>query len=256
MQVRLYQQQFLADQDRHWQVLRQIETTWFLEDAKYLHQPEIEAWDCYMEAIADYHQPRLVVATLQDYEIMLDRLAGACFQLLPFLADHQRAIARQFGIVDQFYNNLRDIYEDAQQGICYLPTEVLARFGLTREQILDLSCLSHSGYRPFMEFWINTYLAGLRQQNLDLALAKDLHPAWQCLTAWFIHRYQRIERVLRDCQYDFVAFAERYWPIVQQDLTSQLARLEAGEQTPRSQLPSPIGRSQWIQPRAACPTIR
>jgi hypothetical protein len=90
-----------------------------------------------------------------------------------------------------------------------------------------------------MEFWVDNYLARLRQRNLDLAMADDLHPAWQCLTSWFLHRYQRIERVLRACQYDFVAFAEQYWPAVQQDLELQLARLEVDQPTSRAIAPSP-----------------
>lgn len=230
----LRQQQYLPPPDRHWEVLCQIESTWFQEDADNLHQPEIEAWDCYMHAIADYHHPQLTITTLQDYETMLDRLAGACFQLLPCLSDDQRASARQFGIVDQFYNNLRDLYEDAQQGICYFPTEVLAQFGLTRQQILDGSCLEHSGYRPLMQFWVHQYLPQLRQQNLGLVLAKDLHPAWQCLISWFLHRYLRIEQILRDCQYDFVAFAQQYWPAVQTDLENRSAAIQQHHEAGRS----------------------
>lgn len=233
---RLYHSRFLAPRDRHWHILRAIESTWFLEDIQGLHQLEIDAWNCYMEAIADYHRPQLTITTLQEYETMLDRLAGACFQLLPFLEDHHRAIARRFGLIDQFYNNLRDLYEDAQQGVCYFPTDVLARFGLTQHQILTMSCFQHPGYQPLMKFWVETYLVRLRQRNLGLLFAQDLHPAWQCLTAWFVHRYLRIEQILRDCQYNFVTFAEQYWPAVQQDLNQQSAQLKQGNWLERSRL--------------------
>ena len=230
----LYQQKFLAATDQGWDVLRQIETNWFHEDAGERHRQEIEAWNRYMQAISDYHQPKLVIPTLIDYETMLDRLAGACFQLLPFLGDHHREVARRFGIVDQFYNNLRDLYEDSRQKICYFPSEVLSRFGLTQQHILDLSCLDHSGYQPLMRFWVETYLPKLRQRNLSLIFANDLHPAWQNLTTWFVHRYLRIERVLRSCQYDFVAFAGQYWSTVQQDLNQQFARIRESQQQGRS----------------------
>lgn len=223
---RLYRQRFLSADDQHWKILQQIEASWFLEDINNVHQVEVEAWNCYMDAIADYHQPVLTIATLRDYEIMLDRLAGACFQLLPFLEDHHRAVARRFGIVDQFYNNLRDLYEDAQQGVCYFPTALLKEFGLERQAILDLSCLEHPGFRPLMEYWVEDYLPRLRQDKLSLMLEPDLHPAWQCLTTWFVHRYIRIEKILRACQYDFVAFAQQYWPAVQQDLTQQMAKVK------------------------------
>ncbi|MDB9528438.1 squalene/phytoene synthase family protein [Oscillatoria sp. CS-180] len=234
---RLYHQRFLSSGDQHWKILRQIETTWFLEDAHELHQAEIEAWNCYMDAIADYHQPELTIATLQDYETMLDRLAGACFQLLPFLKAHHRLVARRFGIVDQFYNNLRDLYEDAQQGVCYFPTDLLHQFGLNRQSILDLSCLKEPGFQPLMKYWVESYLPQLRQQNMSLMLAADLHPAWQCLTTWFVHRYMRIEQVLRACQYDFVAFANRYWTVVQQDLDQQLAKVKQVTLTGRPYIP-------------------
>jgi phytoene synthase len=227
---RLYQQRHLEAGDRGWEVLQQIESMWFLADAGNRHWSEIQAWDRYMRAIADYHQPTLVITTCHDYEKMLDRLAGSCFQLLPHLPASHREMARQFGIVDQFYNNLRDIYEDSRQGICYFPTDVLAQFGLTQQQILDLSCFNQVGYQPLMQFWVDQYLPRLRQQYLALAWANDLHPAWQQLTRWFVHRYLRIERILRDCHYNFVAFAERYWLAVQHDLKQPLTWLQSPAQ--------------------------
>jgi len=214
-----HQGQLTADM-RHWQVLQTLAADWF-DEAPSQHQADIAAWDEYLEAIVYYHQTNLVINTLQDYEQMLDRLAGTCFQLLPDLADHHRAIARQFGWVDQFYNNLRDLYEDAQQGVCYFPTEVLAHFGLTRQAMLDGSCLSRPGYQPLMQFWVEDYLSHLRQNQLNLVKQDDLQPAWQQLTIWFSHRYCRIESVMKDCQYDFVAFAEKYWARVKSEVAFQ-----------------------------------
>lgn len=223
---RLREQGYLSPADQSWRVLKQIETCWFGDESADLYQLEIEAWDCYMQAIVDYHKPALVITTLEDYEVMLDRLAGACFQLLPFLEDHHRAIARGFGIVDQFYNNLRDLGEDSHQGICYFPTALLERFGVTRQEILNVTCFENPGYIPLMQFWVEVYLPELRKQNLALMMAKDLHPAWQCLTAWFIHRYIRIEQVMRTCQYNFVEFAQRYWQVVRQDLEQQREKIK------------------------------
>lgn len=213
----LHEQGRLPAEGQSWPVLQTLAAEWF-QTKPAQHRDEIAAWDEYLTAIAHYHQPGLVLDTLQDYETMLDRLAGSCFQLLPDLAEHHRAIARQLGWVDQFYNNLRDLYEDAQQGICYFPTAVLAQYGLTRQTILDRSCLHHPGYQPLMQFWVEDYLAQLRQRQLTILQVPDLQPAWRELLAWFLHRYERIETVLRDCQYDFVEFAYRYWAIVRQDL--------------------------------------
>lgn len=215
---RLLSQGSVAAVDKSWQVLCQIEACWFAPQARQSFQIEIEAWNCYMEAILEYHRPHLTINTLEDYERMLDRLAGACFQLLPFLQKHHRQNARKFGMVDQFYNNLRDLYEDSCRGVCYFPTALLNHFGMTRQAILDLSCFSHPGYRKLMEFWVGSYLPEMRQRNLALLAETDLHPAWQSLTTWFTHRYRRTEQVMQACDYNFVEFNQQYWSLVQQEL--------------------------------------
>ena len=47
--------------------------------------------------------------------------------------------ARALGVAMQLTNILRDVGEDAARGRCYLPADDLARFGLTREEVLDRS---------------------------------------------------------------------------------------------------------------------
>lgn len=47
--------------------------------------------------------------------------------------------ARTLGVAMQLTNILRDVGEDAERGRCYLPAEDLARFGVTREEVLDRS---------------------------------------------------------------------------------------------------------------------
>lgn len=218
----------LDPRDQGWPVLQQIAACWFEPSSHHLHQLEIEAWGCYVDAVRDYHQRSLTIATVQDYETMLTRLAGACFQCLPFLETHHRAIAGGFGVVDQFYNNLRDLHEDAARGLCYFPNELLDRFGVRRQEILDHSCFVNPGYRRLMSFWINDYLSELRQQQQSLVIQPDLHPAWQCLVAWFLHRYARIEKVMQACQYNFVTFSSQYWQAVRQDLRQQTAAVQPG----------------------------
>ncbi len=178
----------------------------------------IQAWDRYLDAILTYHRDDLRIATLADYETMLETLAGSFFQILPFLSPAQWEAAYHFGAVDQFYNNLRDIDEDARQGICYFPQEVLDRFGVARSQVLDRSCIGTPEFRAMMLFWLDDYLPKLRRRAFKLVLAQDLHPSWVILRDWSLHRYARIERVLRDCQFDFVAFQSAYWEAVVVDL--------------------------------------
>lgn len=178
----------------------------------------IQAWDRYLDAILTYHRDDLRIATLADYETMLETLAGSFFQILPFLSPAQWEAAYHFGAVDQFYNNLRDIDEDARQGICYFPQEVLDRFGVARSQVLDRSCIGTPEFHAMMLFWLDDYLPKLRRRAFKLVLAQDLHPSWVILRDWSLHRYARIERVLRDCQFDFVAFQSAYWEAVVADL--------------------------------------
>lgn len=200
-------------------VLRQIDTQWFRSGQHPTNGLAIQAWDQYLDAIHRYHQPNLTIATLRDYEIMLEQLAGSCFQLMPFLSQTHWQAAGSFGVVDQFYNNLRDLLEDALQGVCYFPSDLLAHFGVQREAVLDLSCVRHANYRRMMMFWLNDYLPNLRRKAAPLVLAHNLHPTWIQMRDWFLHRYQRIEWVMRECDFDFVRFPEHYWALVRQDLS-------------------------------------
>jgi len=94
--------------------------------------PEVRAaWDRYLTALDAYHGD-LQVRTLADHREMMDRLSGSLLQLVPFLQPHHFEPVRAFGVLDQFFNNLRDLAEDTAAGVCYFPDDVLARFGLRR----------------------------------------------------------------------------------------------------------------------------
>lgn len=242
-------------------ILTHIRSCWFQDLTDPLNQASIQAWDQYIEAIATYHGSQLTINTLADYRTMLERLAGAFFQILPFLRVDQCQAAGQFGVVDQFYNNLRDLAEDGQQGICYFPTEVLVHFGVRREAILDGSCCQQAGYQAMMHFWLDDYLPRLRRRAYRFILDDELHPSWQQLRSWSLHRYNRIEHVLRECEFDFVAFAPRYWEAVRQELSmsphgelaapSGAERIQAAHQTSRLALflgmnAATLRMAQWL----------
>lgn len=182
-----------------------------------------QAWDRYLIALDRYGQKDLIFETIDAFETMLRELASSFFQVLPFLSTQTWQIVGAFGIVDQFYNTLRDLREDAAQGICYLPTELLDRFGVTRAEILDLRAYDNPGYRSMMEFWIYDYLPKLHRRAYPFILSPDLHPSWQILRDWSLNRYRRIERVMRHCDYDYVRFPEVYWRQVQRDLVLLLS---------------------------------
>ncbi len=206
------------------EILSRIYTRWF--GITPIDYRSVLSWNRYLRAIAHYHQHNLIIATFTQYELMLNDLGGAFFQVLPFLPPAYWKAAGAFGVLDQFFNNLRDLQEDAQRGICYLPTTLLHQFGVTREEILQQTACQNSGYAPMMEFLLTDYLPKLQHNAQPLITAKDLPPSWILLRDWSLHRYQRIERVLRDCNFDCTRFPSYYWAEVQQDLPVLLTCLQ------------------------------
>lgn len=192
-----------------------------------------QAWEQYLVALRWYSQKNLVIDTIADFETMLWELAASFFRVLPFLSKPTWQIVGAFGVVDQFYNTLRDLREDAEQGICYLPTELLDRFGVTRAEVLGLRAYDNPRYRSMMQFWIYDYLPTLHRRAYSFILSPDLHPSWQILRDWSLNRYRRIERVLRHCNYDYVRFPQVYWREVQRDLVLLLPARWGNATTPR-----------------------
>ena len=208
-------------------MLSKIHDRWFKDQTNPVNQLSIQAWNQFLSASTRYHQPDLVVPTLKAYEAMLQALSGSCFQFLPFLPAQLGEVAYAFGTLDQFFNNLRDLQEDAAQGICYLPTEVLQRFGVDRAAILELRAGQDVNFQQMMQFWLDDYLPTLLQKTISLFSATDLHPSWSIWRDWSFHRYRRIERVFRECHFDYTLFPQIYWAEVQQDLPAQLTMLQA-----------------------------
>ncbi|KAM3103778.1 squalene/phytoene synthase family protein [Phormidesmis sp. 146-20] len=206
----------------HSKLFYRMRDRWFEDLSDPIGHLSIQSWDQYLSSLAKYHKGHLVISSFDQFEGMLEDLAAPFFQVLPFLSEHQWHAAGQFGTLDQFYNNLRDLREDAEQGICYLPTELLDRFKVSRAEILSLQAIDNPGYRPMMKFWIHEYLPQLHRKAYPFILAPDLHPSWQMLRDWSLHRYRRIERIFRRCDYDYLRFPRLYWQEVKRDLVLML----------------------------------
>jgi len=202
-------------------ILSAIYQQWFAGEIQCHNKWLIQSWDRYVEAIATYHQPGLRIKTLDQYETMLRDLAGSFSQVLPFLEPAHRHAASNLGVLDQFYNNLRDLKEDADRGICYLPEQLLASYKLTRKDILAQTCLESANYHQLMKFWLNDYLPPLRQRALQIVELPSLHSSWQCLIEWSLHRYARIERVFQQSYFNYVEFADLYWRETSLELHNQ-----------------------------------
>lgn len=185
------------------------------------HQAElavIHAWDEYVDANAEYHRSDMVFDTIADYQWMLEHLGGAMFQVFSFLTDAQRRAVRAFGVVDLFFNHLRDMPEDTAQGLCYFPADVLDRFGVDRMEIIDGSCFRNAGYMHMMRFWLDDFLPHLYRLAAEFLNDTNLHFTWQILRHWFLRRHARLQRALRACAMDFRAATQMYYADVKPNL--------------------------------------
>lgn len=208
----------VAHNTQHHAILTELRSQWFSHTGQPLDPISIAAWSQYLEASNRYHAANLEIRTFAEYEQMLIELGGSFFQVFPFLQEKYQQAASYFGVVDQFYNHLRDLQEDTQQGICYFPLELLNHFGVSKNELLDRRARLNPNYQTMMAFWLDEYLPRLRRKVRPLITAQDLHSSWQILCFWSIHRYRRIERVFRRCQFDYAKFPKIYWEQVQADM--------------------------------------
>lgn len=231
-------QQFLAGWQMLWHtgtidpwspyrwMLQAIRDRWFDPQGQPLHQQPIRAWNQYLSALDRYNTMALEVYTCECYEQMLTDLAGAFFQVLPFLPERYCVAACHFGVVDQFYNHLRDLQEDAANGICYFPNELLDWFGVRREEILQQTAPQNPNYRKMMQFWLNEYLPKLRRKVRYLRTANEVPLSWKVLSDWSMYRYRRIEQVFRECEFDYTLFPTIYWSRVRDELPIMLNQVK------------------------------
>ncbi len=211
--------QVLSD-DYHQKLLSQMHLRWWDNQDGGMDWASIYAWDEYVDAISEYHRSDMVFETIEEYERMLGRLGGSLMQVCPFLTDDERKKVRAFGVLDQFFNQLRDLEEDTAQNLCYFPADALNRFGVDRQEILDHSCFKNPGYHRMMKFWLNDYLPSLYIQAADFLNQENLHFSWRLLRHWFLRRYARIERCLRVCDMDFRAATKLYFSEVKPNVAS------------------------------------
>lgn len=177
-----------------------------------------DAWSRYLAALADYHRPGLVIRTLAEHDEMLLRLSGPLLQLAPGVPESLWDSAYAFGAMDQFYNNLRDLQEDAARGLCWFPEEVLRHFGFIRRDVLSGDALKRSKWPLFMEFWLGEHARMLRDAAAQLRDTEELSPSLLAMRSWTVRRHARTARALRAVDYDYRRFPDVYWPEVRREL--------------------------------------
>lgn len=87
----------------------------------------------------------LTVTSYPTYDHLLDYMEGSAAvigtMMLPILGSSDpvaaREPARQLGFAFQLTNFIRDVAEDLDRGRTYLPDEDLAKFGVTRDELLE-----------------------------------------------------------------------------------------------------------------------
>jgi hypothetical protein len=147
----------------------------------------LEVWRRYLKACADYHGSSQVQYSLESYLVRAAALSGSIFQLFPFVPDRHLNLFSKLGVMDQFYNDLRDLRSDLQLGGTVLP-EVLLPAKKTK-------------------LIIEALLPSLKIDDCP----PDLHYSLKAMISSCRKRYRRIETIYCLCEYDPEAFHMHYW---------------------------------------------
>ncbi|MGQ9633742.1 MAG: phytoene/squalene synthase family protein [Bryobacteraceae bacterium] len=157
-------------QDRH-AARRQLEA-WRADLDSALDGAETDhpLWPAFRQVMQDYKLPRsyfheMIQGVASDLEtrtfVTFGELYRYCYQVasIPGLCvarvlgaatEQALALAEKCGVAFQLTNILRDVPEDAARGRVYFPEEDLARFGLSRRDILD--CRNSEAVRQLFRF--------------------------------------------------------------------------------------------------------
>jgi phytoene/squalene synthetase len=179
------------------------------------------SFDEYLAAVCEYSRPGVELRGIWEHNRMLMRISGAMFRLFPFVQPHRLRAIGHFGALDHFFNNLRDVQEDAEAELVFFPREVLDRFGVRRGYIATGRAVGTPEFRALMTFWLDDYLPAVRERARGFIDAADLHPSLASLRASCLHRYRRVERVLRGLDFDYRRFPAVYEAEVRREIAER-----------------------------------
>jgi phytoene synthase len=179
---------------------------------------DVASWDLYLDSLWRYRRPEQVIRTMNDFRVALHDLSAGIFRALPFKPRGLDGPIGMLGAVDQFFNNLRDLLEDTDRGICYLPDEVLARFEINRAEMPRLVRTSDARFVALYEHLLGNLVPELLREAAPVFAVADLHPTWRQMLHHVRMRHARIEYVARRCRFDASAFETEYWPLARRDL--------------------------------------
>jgi len=201
-------------------LFRRLRSYW---DREKITESMLKTWDLYLTSLERYIRPRKEIAGLREYRKALYGLSGTFFQAFPYAPIQFMKEVGVFGTLDQFFNNLRDLYEDTIRGICYYPISLLERFQIEPQ---ELPRLVHEPNRRFVrlnEFLLSSFASGLQTQMKPLLTANSVHPSWKICMQHTINRYERIEYFVRLCHFNVRLFRAAYWEDVQNKFSKETA---------------------------------
>lgn len=199
----------IVDTGTHAQTMGELATG--LIDLGPMGDRHIEAWRAYLDALARFRLRSETAEDVRGYADSLGRLTGNASRLFPFLtAKHWESIYH-FGALDHFFNNIRDLAEDVEQGSVTFPRATMARFGVLEGDLRSKTPSESPEFRAMMEYWMGDYRDELTARARPFLDATDLHPSVAAMRENTLRRYERIEAVLRECAFDFRKFAHVYW---------------------------------------------
>jgi phytoene synthase len=138
--------------------------------------------------------PLLTFDDLYRYCYRVASVAGLCvIRILGGQGDEALALAEKCGVAFQLTNILRDVREDAARGRVYFPEEDLARFGLSRQDVLE--CRDSDSLRALLRFQGERAFAYYRQSAPLIQMVPAANrPALWALVEIYRQLLLRIER--------------------------------------------------------------
>jgi hypothetical protein len=173
----------------------------------------LRPWDVYLDALWQYRSPTHVTESEGEYRAELLAL-GSLFQALPQQPSGLAGAVGALGMLDQFFNNLRDLAEDAAMGMCRFPLDLLARFGMRSEEFPQLIVPVDARFVAMVEHLLATLVPEVRLEADPLFRAPGLHPSWVEMIRQVLARHGRVEAMARLCGFDAAAFEVAYWNLV------------------------------------------
>ncbi len=183
-----------------------------------LAEEDLKIWDLYLESLERYTRPGVIIKDIEDYEKALYGLSGTFFHAFPGRPRNYRREVGVLGTLDQFYNNLRDLYEDGVRGVYYFPETTLQQFGVKREELKKQLTEPDDRFIRMMEYLSASFGSKLRSEAAAILPAEDIPSSWKLMLRNNFRRYARIEHVFRLCGYNAQKFSTEYWDHVRSDI--------------------------------------